>query len=163
MGRSPWPLSCQFKPRRRRGYNADVALLTLHRPNFCSECGNKIVRLSWLPWTSRKFCDTCSPKHLRERIMQPVIVAVVLFLTGMVFGHALRPAPPPLIIQRSTSSSSNSSTTPITTITEEEIYTCGAKTKKGTPCSRRVHGPVRCWQHKGAKPMVAQEKLLIKE
>ena len=46
---------------------------------------------------------------------------------------------------------------------EEQIYICGARTKKGTPCSRRVHGPVRCWQHKGMPAMLAQEKLLVKE
>jgi hypothetical protein len=45
----------------------------------------------------------------------------------------------------------------------EQIYTCGARTKKGTPCSRRVHGPVRCWQHKGAKAMLPPDKLLVKE
>jgi hypothetical protein len=39
--------------------------------------------------------------------------------------------------QRSTQS--NSST--------EAVYYCGATTKKGTPCTRRVKGPGRCWQH----------------
>lgn len=33
--------------------------------------------------------------------------------------------------------------------TEEAVYFCGAPTKKGTPCSRRVRGGGRCWQHKG--------------
>jgi len=45
---------------------------------------------------------------------------------------------------------------------EDVIYVCGARTKKGTPCSRRVHGPVRCWQHKGMPAMLPQEKLLVK-
>lgn len=43
----------------------------------------------------------------------------------------------------------------------EGIYYCGAETKKGTPCSRRVKGPVRCYQHKGMPAMLAQEKLRI--
>ncbi len=30
----------------------------------------------------------------------------------------------------------------------ETISICGARTKKGTPCSRRVRGTGRCWQHK---------------
>jgi hypothetical protein len=46
---------------------------------------------------------------------------------------------------------------------EEVVYVCGARTKKGTPCSRRVHGPVRCWQHKGMPAMLPAEKLLVKE
>ena len=34
--------------------------------------------------------------------------------------------------------------------TTEEVYYCGAATKKGAPCSRRVKRPGdRCWQHQG--------------
>ena len=29
------------------------------------------------------------------------------------------------------------------------VYYCGARTKKGTPCSRRVKTKGRCWQHAG--------------
>jgi hypothetical protein len=36
---------------------------------------------------------------------------------------------------------SNSSTEP--------VYYCGAMTKKGTACTRRVKSPGRCWQHLG--------------
>lgn len=43
----------------------------------------------------------------------------------------------------------------------EAVYFCGAPTKKGTPCSRRVKGGGRCWQHAGQTAMVAQEKLRI--
>jgi len=46
---------------------------------------------------------------------------------------------------------------------EEDVYLCGARTKKGTPCSRRVHSPARCWQHKGMPAMLPQEKLLVKD
>jgi hypothetical protein len=31
----------------------------------------------------------------------------------------------------------------------EAVYYCGALTKKGTPCTRRVKSPGRCWQHLG--------------
>ncbi len=31
----------------------------------------------------------------------------------------------------------------------ETVNFCGAPTKKGTPCSRRVKTPGRCWQHGG--------------
>ena len=46
-------------------------------------------------------------------------------------------------------------------IEKEKTYFCGAMTKKGTPCSRKVKGGGRCWQHKGQDAMLAQEKLLI--
>lgn len=43
----------------------------------------------------------------------------------------------------------------------EQVFFCGAATKKGTPCSRKVKGGGRCWQHKGQEALFAQEKLLI--
>lgn len=35
------------------------------------------------------------------------------------------------------------------TSSDQGIYYCGAPTKKGTPCSRRVKTKGRCWQHEG--------------
>ncbi len=43
----------------------------------------------------------------------------------------------------------------------EPMYYCGAQTKKGTPCSRRVKGMVRCYQHTGMPAMLPPEKLRI--
>jgi hypothetical protein len=45
----------------------------------------------------------------------------------------------------------------------EAVYYCGARTKKGTPCSRRVKGGGRCWQHAGQAALLAPEKLLISQ
>ncbi|MBV9216331.1 MAG: hypothetical protein JO053_09150 [Acidobacteria bacterium] len=45
--------------------------------------------------------------------------------------------------------------------TGEVAYYCGAETKKGTPCTRRVKGNVRCFQHKGMPAMLPPEKLRI--
>jgi len=41
------------------------------------------------------------------------------------------------------------------------IYFCGAETKKGTPCSRKVKGNVRCFQHTGMPAMLPPEKLRV--
>jgi hypothetical protein len=75
-----------------------------------------------------------------------------------------------LIIERAAPLQKSTTTTASTTTSApqpsppaEDVYICGARTKKGTPCSRRVHGPVRCWQHKGARAMLPPEKLLVKE
>lgn len=40
-------------------------------------------------------------------------------------------------------------------------YFCGAETKKGTPCSRRVKGNVRCYQHVGMPAMRTAEELKV--
>ncbi len=43
----------------------------------------------------------------------------------------------------------------------EPTYMCGAETKKGTPCTRKVKGNVRCWQHRGMPAIVSAEKLRV--
>lgn len=47
--------------------------------------------------------------------------------------------------------------------TDNEIanYYCGAQTKKGTPCTRRVKGNVRCYQHTGMPAMLPPDKLKV--
>ncbi|HEY6230702.1 MAG TPA: hypothetical protein VIW64_05535 [Pyrinomonadaceae bacterium] len=148
----------------------------MYRPNFCSECGSKLLRLRWHCWTSRRFCNACARRLRKTRLLPWLIGSISLIGAGYVAGRARRPLPPPLIIERrfdspladnqstliSTPAQTGSSTTsssPATTA--EAVYICGARTRKGTPCSRRVHGPVRCWQHKGMPAMLPQEKLRI--
>ena len=148
----------------------------MYRPNFCAECGEQIVRLKWRPWTSRRFCKLCAVRFRSQQIKSFIATSLALLVVGFVTGRAGRPSAPPLVIerrmnspaneQRSTANSSEAPTpnsSGISPAAEEAIYMCGARTKKGTPCSRRVHGPVRCWQHKGLKPMLAQEKLRLKD
>ncbi len=45
----------------------------------------------------------------------------------------------------------------------ETVYFCGAQTKKGTLCSRRVKGGGRCWQHAGQAAMLPQAKLIASQ
>jgi len=44
----------------------------------------------------------------------------------------------------------------------EPIYYCGAETKKGTPCSRRVKRNMRCFQHTGMPVLALNEKSNVK-
>lgn len=150
----------------------------MYRPNFCAECSAKIVRLRWHFWTSRRFCETCAPRYLREPVKRAVIAGAIVFLLGMAVGQAARRTPPPVVIQRAQNSTTTSPASKAngsdateapkrdgnqgSAITTEEVYTCGARTKKGAPCSRRVPGPVRCWQHLGLPAMLPQEQLRIK-
>ena len=142
----------------------------MYKPNFCSHCGTKLLRLRWHFWTSRRFCNECARRLRNERFLPWLCAALALVSVGYCAGRARRPPPPPLTIVRRADSPLYSPedpgrSNPRTTTTEsgmslkdtskssveapeEEVYICGARTKKGTPCSRRVHGPVRCWQHK---------------
>jgi len=59
--------------------------------------------------------------------------------------------------------SSNSVKLTTTLSPDGEIYICGARTKKGTPCHRHVHAPgERCYQHKGQPAILPVEKLVVK-
>lgn len=166
-----------------------------YKPNFCSECGERIARARWRLWTSRKFCVECARRFRKARILLPVLAGTTLFGIGLAAGRAARHAPPPLIIERSqpapatTSAvalkpapqSSNTkaatgattpnasppaygpdgSSTERPTDSNEIVSMCGARTKKGTPCTRRVRGTGRCWQHKGMPAMLPASKLIV--
>jgi len=144
----------------------------LYKPNFCCECGNKLIRLRWHFWNSRRFCKVCAWRFRRERFVPRLLFSVALIASGYLLGRTHQPAAPPLIIERradsplnnsqSESSTAGTNSTSAANTIEADVYICGARTKKGTPCSRRVHGPVRCWQHKGMPAMLPQEKLLVK-
>jgi len=100
--------------------------------------------------------------------LRRAFAALALTAVGLLIGRGWREERPPLVIQRTAASapaqnSSVDSSAAAQPVVAEQIYMCGARTKKGTPCSRRVHGPVRCWQHKGLPAMLPQEKLLIKD
>ena len=43
-------------------------------------------------------------------------------------------------------------------VVSEPVYFCGAATKKGSPCSRRVRGGGRCWQHKGQESIIRPQQ-----
>jgi hypothetical protein len=151
----------------------------MYQPNFCSECGAKLLRLQWHFWTSRRFCNPCARRLRKTRLFPTLFATLGLLGAGYVVGRVRRPPAPPLIIERRadspladndilpgpntrpSASSGNENTNSSSAMVEEPVYLCGARTKKGTPCSRRVHGPVRCWQHKGMPAMLPQEKLIV--
>ena len=141
-----------------------MSLLTSYRPNFCCECGGKIVRLRWRTWHSRRFCTPCGSLYRKQRFVYPALILIAVTVLGVSLGRSMRPKPPPLIVQRVTPTGTTATNSPPqSTVVEEQVYICGAQTKKGTPCSRRVHGPVRCWQHRGMKAMLPDDKLIVKE
>jgi hypothetical protein len=165
----------------------------MYKPNFCAECGGRITRVRWRAWTSRRFCDGCDKRFRRGRVVRPLVACVVLVGAGFVGGRAMRPSPPPLVVERSAphspaplppalasrlstagSEETHASTTAPAygadgTETErptdpaEIVSICGARTQRGTPCSRRVRGTGRCWQHRGRGAMLPASKLIVRE
>jgi hypothetical protein len=159
----------------------------MYRPNFCAACGARIERAHWRWWTSRCFCPKCAPRFRRGRISRTLFA--LLLLCGLSFsaGRMTRRASPPLVVSSAqltqtvtptapahlapTGARANSQPTSAygldgttnerPTDPNEIVSICGARTKKGTPCQRRVRGTGRCWQHLGMPAMLPPEKLII--
>ena|ERR1043166_2289299 len=148
-------------------------------PNFCSECGSRLSRKGWRLWLGGGLCDNCVRRIGSQRRRGLIIVALIAF-ASFAFGRYLRPSPPPLMIQRmansplsdlpvnaneggnATDREPNGGLNVTRATQDEAVYICGARTKKGTPCRRRVHvAGERCFQHKGMPAMVPLDKLKI--
>lgn len=159
----------------------------MYRPNFCSQCGERILREKWRLWTSRRYCDACAKVLQKPQLVAPFLGSLILICVGVIAGTKLRPEQPAMLERNSlvtltstpnaqtnkpqanTNAQTNISATPQINVqqtpleSEQPAYYCGARTQKGTPCMRRVRGATRCWQHEGKPPMMAQEKLLISD
>jgi hypothetical protein len=150
----------------------------MQRPNFCVECGERLAQKGWSARLGRRFCDRCTHRLGTVAAFRPVMVATLVAIAAFGFGRYLRPAPPPLIIERAANSplsdslvepgrasvrERQSNQNQVASVANEEGYICGARTRKGTPCRRRVHVVgERCFQHKGLPAMVPVEKLVIR-
>ena len=148
--------------------------------NFCRNCGARLSRKGWRRWLRGALCDDCATRPGVNTRNRTIIGITLIAVAAFAFGRYLRPSPPPLIIQRAANSplsdapfdlnrfTKGAAATARTTATstpndDDTTYICGARTKKGTPCRRRVHvAGERCYQHKGRTAMVALEKLVIK-
>ena len=152
----------------------------MSRSNFCANCGARLTRKGWRGWLAGARCHDCALR-LGRSVTKPFVIAGAIATAAFAFGRYLRPPPPPLIIHRAansplsdvpvnfgahtngTTSAANSNNIQSTVATDEPVYICGARTRKGTPCRRRVHAAgERCYQHKGMPAMVSLEKLTIK-
>lgn len=151
----------------------------MSRSNFCANCGARLSRKGWRNWLAGARCDDCASR-LGRTITKPLTIVGVIAIAAFACGRYLRPAPPPLIIHRAANSplsdlpvNFDAHTNGITRIAnanntqasliDDPVYICGARTKKGTPCRRRVHeAGERCYQHKGMPAMVPLDKLTIK-
>jgi hypothetical protein len=180
----------------------------LYRPKYCCNCGERIERVDWKIFSSRKFCDLCETEFKFEEVL-PRIVFLILAVFGVwgfgqlfveqtteviisqnktlvndqtnarsplkknkipgttsVSENDLSGNPNPLAIKKQTtgenlaSQEKDWSPTRLPVINSRKVgqkninktvYLCGATTKKGNPCSRKVKGGGRCWQHRGSK------------
>ena len=119
----------------------------MYKPNFCCECGERVLRPRRRLWTSRRFCRECAPRFRRAGLKRVLLLSALLFLPGFLLGRLLRPTPPPLVVERGMQAVAPpvTATAPGTpkpaygpdgtmnerpTEPEEVVYICGARTKK---------------------------------
>jgi hypothetical protein len=161
----------------------------MYRPNFCCECGERVARARWRVWTSRRFCDACGRRFRRKRFVVPLLLCASVACACFMLGRATKPTAPAAVFERNAldltrlpapdsartreAKRDASTTTPTPaygpdgtanerpTDPSEVVYICGARTKKGTPCSRRVRVPGRCWQHRGMPAILPPSKLVV--
>jgi hypothetical protein len=155
----------------------------MYHPNFCVECGERLARRGWRARLSARFCDNCERRLGRSGWVKPVALIAIVAVSAFALGRHLRVPAPPLLIQRAANSplsdlplnwngsvptsdrgdKDKAGPPSVVANADEPGYICGARTKKGTPCHRRVHAPgERCFQHKGMAAMVPLEKLVMK-
>ena len=147
--------------------------------NFCVECGERIARKGWRARFRGSLCESCTQRFGTFTFARPIVAIVLVAVSGFALGRYMRP-PPPLIIQRAANSplsdapvnpndsprppkSNGSNPNVNVAVADDEVYICGARTQKGTPCRRRVHvAGERCFQHKGMPSLVPLSKLVIR-
>ena len=160
----------------------------LYKPNFCCNCGEKIERVEWNLLTSRRFCPACVREHGRHDYAPRIAIAAGALAVMFGFGSLLagsQPSEPPAASQpvgiRSAVAApaqqafppqdkpADTAVAPVqertdttgstTTVSSQQpTYFCGALTKKGTPCSRKVKVKgTRCFQHEG-RPEAARSE-----
>ena len=83
----------------------------MYRPNFCAECGERVVRVRWRPWTSRRFCAACGRRFRKRGIVARLLLCVTLFGLGFAFGGrgGRTPSPPLLVVERGVAPQSSDS------------------------------------------------------
>jgi len=177
-----------------------------YKPKYCCQCGEKIDRLDWKPWTSRRFCELCETEFgIYDKLRGLLVGIALLFGLYGIGSYFYKPekqlniASSQFVASNINSSANHSKANaqvpvnasvqaPVlasnsvaqaklppdtikpdlkikqietqTAALAEKVYFCGATTKKGMMCSRRVKNGGRCWQHAGQAAQLPQEKLL---
>lgn len=178
-----------------------------YKPKYCCQCGEKIDRIDWKPWTSRRFCPLCETEFVIYDWIPRILVVIGLLLGLYGIGSYFQKPEKQLNIATNllTDANRKSDAAQQKTIAQiptdggvqspmqasnsvaqnklpaaalksdlkikqpdpqngelpEKVYFCGAPTKKGTMCSRRMKKGGRCWQHEGQAALLPQEKLIV--
>src|SRR5947209_4034732 len=60
------------------------------RPSFCANCGEKIERSDWGPFTSRRFCAVCEAELKAHDLIPRVVVGLCMLVGVLGIGSYLK-------------------------------------------------------------------------
>lgn len=133
---------------------------------FCSVCGEKLKLKSASVLILRSYCASCAPRLVRARIL--VLGIPILFLAiGFAIGNYSKAHEPFQLIGTPIDPARLNTTASVPTagapspgrggsVARSDVTNapatieaiCGAMTKAGRPCQRKVKGGGYCWQHR---------------
>jgi hypothetical protein len=143
-------------------YTAPGELAMIEPPKFCSECGERLnarrARLS--RW--RTACLRCAPRSRARRLWKSLSLALLVFAafavgrygapprTVYLLGTPIEPlaAAAPSAAAPAGTSFNGRATGAVNSTGDEAVSICGAPTKSGKPCQRKVKGGGYCYQHR---------------
>ncbi len=144
----------------------------MRAPKFCSECGEKISVNGKGRWPVRTYCVACAPRFRPARLLMLVGFLACAAL-GYLWGRQTTARVPfyligtPLSETAQVGQGANAAATshevPTAAAAETAGTLCGARTKAGRPCRRKVVGGGPCFQHRDQLPVKkpAREKSKI--
>lgn len=129
---------------------------------FCCQCGERLKFKRATPLPFHSYCNRCAPRFAHTRLWL-IAASALCIVIGFAIGHYsgnhepfyyigtpvelshLAPSPDgasPVQVEAAPRSAKSRSSPGI-------IYgVCGAPTKSGRPCQRKVKGGGYCWQHR---------------
>jgi hypothetical protein len=141
---------------------------------FCSECGDRLV-LRQTATLFRARCPRCDRKRRPVRLIL-ISIHILCVVAGFAIGNYSKTPEPFYVIGtpidlRSARQSADRIADPATGANKgggsesrtasdaRSVETiCGAPTKSGRPCRRKVKGGGYCWQHRNSQPQIVQPK-----
>lgn len=130
----------------------------MRSPRFCSQCGEKLLarRRRWS--RARAFCKECAPPVWRSRLgaLAALVLLISLSFAAGRYTGSREPfyfigTPVDLAHAPDRLAENNSPPAPAQPVgdpAETTTTLCGAPTKSGAPCRRRVRGGGHCFQHR---------------
>ena len=124
---------------------------------FCSDCGEQLKarRATLLP--ARSYCANCAPRFRSARLLLIASLAACA-AGGYAIGRYTTPRQPFYLIgtpiglnanRARLNSNQNAAGREHQTMNSNRVERmCGAPTKSGRPCKRKVSGGGYCWQHR---------------